>query len=210
MSEEDRMRMELQRMQQKADEVTDESLEATRRILRTAEETQDIGIKTLVELDEQGEKLDRIDENLDVINSDMREAEKNLTGLEKFCGLCICSCKRRKKFEKTEEYRRAYGKRDDPRAPNSAGGKTNGAQGRSEPEQGGYIQRVTNDAREDEMDDNLGQVSGIVGNLKAMATDMGETLDRHNEKIDIISDKTIANEARIEDANSRARNILRK
>ena len=24
----------------------------------------------------------------------MREAEKNLTGLEKFCGLCICSCRR--------------------------------------------------------------------------------------------------------------------
>lgn len=56
--------------------------------------TQDIGIKTLVELDEQGEKLDRIDENLDNINADMKVAEKNLTGLEKLCGLCICSCKR--------------------------------------------------------------------------------------------------------------------
>ena len=57
-------------------------------------QTQDIGIKTLVELDEQGEKLERIEETLDNINADMKEAEKNLTGLEKFCGLCICSCKR--------------------------------------------------------------------------------------------------------------------
>ena len=48
---------------------------------------------------------------------------------------------RRKNFEKSEEYKRAYGKRDDARAPNSAGGKTNGAQGRSEPEKEGYIQR---------------------------------------------------------------------
>jgi len=211
MSEEDRMRMELQRMQQKADEVTDDSLEATRRILRTAEETQDIGIKTLVELDEQGEKLDRIDENLENINSDMREAEKNLTGLEKFCGLCVCSCRRRKNFEKSEEYRKAYGKREDTRSPNSGTGNTGSGGGRSEaPEKGGYIQRVTNDDREDEMDENLGQVAGIVGNLKAMATDMGETLDRHNEKIDKITDKTIANEARIDNANLRARNILRK
>ena len=45
-------------------------------------------------LDEQGEKLDRVDETLDNINADMREAEKNLTGMEKFCGLCICGCKR--------------------------------------------------------------------------------------------------------------------
>ena len=57
-------------------------------------QTQDVGIKTLVELDEQGEKLNRIEGNLDTINSDMRKAEKNLTGMEKFCGLCICSCKR--------------------------------------------------------------------------------------------------------------------
>lgn len=48
----------------------------------------------MVALDEQGEKLNRVEENLDTINADMREAEKNLTGLEKFCGLCICSCRR--------------------------------------------------------------------------------------------------------------------
>lgn len=45
-------------------------------------------------MDEQGEKLNRVEENLDTINADMREAEKNLTGLEKFCGLCVCSCRR--------------------------------------------------------------------------------------------------------------------
>lgn len=41
-------------------------------------------------LDEQGEQLDRVEENLDQINVDMREAERNLTGLEKCCGLCVC------------------------------------------------------------------------------------------------------------------------
>eukprot|EP00795_Rhopilema_esculentum_P013643 gene13643-4541_t len=208
MSEEDRMRMELQRMQRKADEITDESLESTRRILRTAEETQDVGIKTLVELDEQGEKLDRIDQTLDNINTDMKEAEKNLTGLEKFCGLCICSCRRKKNFEKTEEYKRAYGRKDDDRRSDAKGNINGGHRGEA-PAQGGYIQRVTNDAREDEMDENLGQVSGIVGNLKAMAVDMGTELDKQNRQIDRITDKTNANEARIEGANVRARKILK-
>ena len=53
-------------------------------------QSQEIGIKTLVMLDEQGEQLDRIEENMDQINVDMRAAEKNLTGLEKCCGLCVC------------------------------------------------------------------------------------------------------------------------
>jgi hypothetical protein len=40
-------------------------------------------------LDEQGEQLDRIEEGTDRINQDMKDAEKNLEGLEKCCGLCV-------------------------------------------------------------------------------------------------------------------------
>jgi len=29
---------------------------------------------------------------MDQINADMREAEKNLTGMEKCCGLCVLPC----------------------------------------------------------------------------------------------------------------------
>ena len=45
-------------------------------------------------LDEQGEQLDRVEETLDDINIDMREAERNLTNLEKCCGLCVCPGRR--------------------------------------------------------------------------------------------------------------------
>ena len=40
------------------------------------------------------EQLDRIEEGMDQINADMREAEKNLTGMEKCCGLCVCPWKK--------------------------------------------------------------------------------------------------------------------
>ena len=45
-------------------------------------------------LDEQGEQLDRVEDALDDINVDMREAERNLTNLEKCCGLCVCPGRR--------------------------------------------------------------------------------------------------------------------
>lgn len=31
---------------------------------------------------------------MDQINTDMREAEKNLTGMEKCCGLCVLPCQK--------------------------------------------------------------------------------------------------------------------
>uniref|UniRef100_A0A8C3YBV9 Synaptosome associated protein 23 n=1 Tax=Catagonus wagneri TaxID=51154 RepID=A0A8C3YBV9_9CETA len=81
-------------IQLRANQVTDESLESTRRILGLAIESQDAGIKTITMLDEQGEQLNRIEEGMDQINKDMREAEKTLTELNKCCGLCVCPCYR--------------------------------------------------------------------------------------------------------------------
>lgn len=40
------------------------------------------------------EQLNRIEEGMDQINKDMREAEKTLTELNKCCGLCVCPCYR--------------------------------------------------------------------------------------------------------------------
>lgn len=52
-----------------------------------------------------------------------------------------------------------------------------------------FWRRVTNDAREDEMEDNLEAVGSIIGNLKTMAVDMGNEIDKQNRQIDNISSK---------------------
>ncbi|XP_009070522.1 PREDICTED: synaptosomal-associated protein 23 isoform X2 [Acanthisitta chloris] len=148
-------------IQLRANQVTDESLESTRRILGLAIESQDVGIKTITMLDEQGEQLNRIEEGMDQINKDMREAEKTLTELNKCCGLCVCPCN-----------------------------------------------RITNDAREDEMDENLAQVGNILGNLKNMALDMGNEIDAQNKQIDRINVKADTNRDRIEQANIRAKKLI--
>ncbi len=54
--------------------------------------------------------------------------------------------------------------------------------------------RVTDDARENEMDENLEQVGGIIGNLRHMALDMGQEIDTQNRQIDRIMDKVVYRE----------------
>lgn len=49
--------------------------------------------------------------------------------------------------------------------------------------------RITNDAREDEMEENLDTVGSIIGNLKTMAVDMGSEIDKQNKQIDGITAK---------------------
>lgn len=49
--------------------------------------------------------------------------------------------------------------------------------------------RVTNDAREDEMEENLAQVGSILGNLRSMALDMGNEIDTQNVQVERIQSK---------------------
>ncbi|KAG5201313.1 hypothetical protein JEQ12_004076 [Ovis aries] len=186
MAEDADMRNELEEMQRRADQLADESLESTRRMLQLVEESKDAGIRTLVMLDEQGEQLERIEEGMDQINKDMKEAEKNLTDLGKFCGLCVCPCN---KLKSSDAYKKAWGNNQDGVVASQP------ARVVDEREQmaisGGFIRRVTNDARENEMDENLEQVSGIIGNLRHMALDMGNEIDTQNRQIDRIMEKIL-------------------
>ncbi|XP_057304708.1 synaptosomal-associated protein 25-like [Hydractinia symbiolongicarpus] len=201
MEDEEKMRMQIRQMQKRGNEITDESLESTRRILQMAEETQETGIKTMVTLDEQGERLDHIEEELEDINANVREAEENLTKMERFCGLCLCSCRRPRNFEKTEQYKKAFGQIAGPHTKKNKNVKKT-------EESGNFIQRVTNDAREDEMEDNMKQVAGIVNNLESMALDMGDELKKQNSQLDRITDQTNANAERIDVANKHAEQLL--
>ncbi|CAJ0960534.1 unnamed protein product [Ranitomeya imitator] len=121
---------------------------------------------------------------MEQINKDMKEAEKNLTDLGKFCGLCVCPCN---KLKSSNAYKNAWGNNQDGVVASQP------ARVVDEREQmaisGGFVRRVTNDARENEMDENLEQVSGIIGNLRHMALDMGNEIDTQNRQIDRIMEK---------------------
>ncbi|XP_069029292.1 LOW QUALITY PROTEIN: synaptosomal-associated protein 25 [Embiotoca jacksoni] len=201
---------EQEELQRRANQVTDESLESTRRMAQLAEESKDVGIRTVVMLDEQGEQLERIEEGLDQINSDMKEAEKNLTDLGKCCGLC--TCEKLKAFEESGAYKAVWGG-----ASGQDGVVSNqppSSRVVDEREQmimsGGYIRRVTNDAREDEMEENLAHVGSIIENLKSIALDMGSEIDTHNLQIERTRGKANLNVSRIDAANQKANNLMKR
>ena len=47
--------------------------------------------------------------------------------------------------------------------------------------------RITDDAREDEMEDNMVAVSGMIGNLRNMAIDMNSEITSQNKQLDRIN-----------------------
>ncbi|KAG7466110.1 hypothetical protein MATL_G00161280 [Megalops atlanticus] len=209
--------MSVEEITVKANQLTDESLESTRRMLQLAEESRQTGVNTMTMLDTQGEQLNRVEEGMDQINEDMKQAERNLTDLSKCCGLCVCPCDRVRSIEHDGRYKRTWGTGSDNASATGADGVVssqppsvrNGqpVQASAAPS-GPYIKRITNDAREDEMEENLDQVGSIIGNLKNMAMDMGSEIDRQNKQIDRITDKAEMNKVRIDEANQRANKLI--
>ncbi|KAM6912175.1 synaptosome associated protein 23.1 [Xenentodon cancila] len=209
----------------RANQVTDDSLESTRRMLQMAEESRQTGVNTMVMLDQQGEQLRHVEEGMDQINQDMRQAEKHLTDLSKCCGLCVCPCDRvGQSIENDSRYKRTWGaggtegevdrngskvvSSQPPAVRNGKAAQVNAGGGAAAPS-GPYIKRITDDAREDEMEENLEAVGSIIGNLKTMAVDMGKEIDSQNHQIDRINDKAEMNKVRIDEANQRANKLIK-
>lgn len=208
-NDDNHMKSELETLQMEANVKTDESLESTRRMLTMCEESSAVGVKTIIMLDQQGEQLDRIEEGMDQINQDMKDAEKNLEGMEKCCGLCVLPWKRMKNFEKGGDYDKTWKVSEDGKVntdgPRMVVDERNGAG-----PQGGFITKITNDAREDEMEQNMSEVSGMLGNLRNMAIDMGSEISAQNNQLGRITSKADSNATRIGAANQRATKILKE
>lgn len=202
-AEPERPASELDLIKMKAEGVTDESLESTRRMLALCDESKEAGIRTLVGLDEQGEQLDKIDEDMDKINVDMREAEKNLTGMEGCCG--ICPCGRAREFK---EDAGTWKSSEDGKVISGQPARVVDDRNGTGPMSSAYIAKITKDAREDEMEDNMGQVSTMIGNLRNMAIDMGSEITNQNNQLERINQKAQSNDTRISAANQRATKLL--
>jgi len=207
---------DVQDVEAEANEVTDQSLESTRRMKEMALETRDVGAKTLENLDAQGEQLRRTEQKMDHINQDMKASEKSIRRMEMCCGCIGCYCCKAKNQDKTAANKAAYGKNaakaggDDGVIDEQPAGLSGRGGGAGKSGAGGaYVQHVTNDAREDEMDENLGMVSSILGDLKAQAATMGNEIDEQNDMIDRIQAKGESNDQRINAANNRTGVLLK-
>jgi len=199
---------ELESLQLKANKITDDSLDSTRRMITLCEEGQASGIKTIEMLEHQGEQLNRVEQGLDGMNSEMKVAEKHLYGMEKWCGCFVLPWNRADKVKDGGADWNNPLSSDTSKVVGSQPGNKSGNVVADGP-QGGYIQRINNDAREDEMEENMQAVGGILGNLKNMAQDMGDEIGRQNKQLDTIGGKAATVDVKVQNANTRTEKLLK-
>lgn len=147
-------------------------------------------------------------EGLDNIHHGMRVAEKNLDQLNKCCGLCVLPWNRARKHRPLSNSNQSLSS-DRPSPPITREPKLAMSHDGTD-RSGAYIQKVTNDDRETEMEENLKIVSSHIGNLKNMAIDMGTTIDGQNRQLGRMAEKTESANTRIDSANKRINELLRR
>lgn len=189
----------LEGLQLRCNQVTDESLDSTRRMMDMCGEAKDAGIKTLVALDDQGEQIEKIEGGLDSINADMGLAEKALKAMDLAFGIFPKFWKKSEGFKEDEAI---WGEQ-------KGGGGGGPQQPGVEIASGAFVARITNDDREAEMEENMEQVSAMVGNLRNMACDMGSEVERQNVQLDRINMKAGSDIQRVKGANDKAAALLK-
>jgi synaptosomal-associated protein 25 len=140
----------------------------------------------------------------------MNEAERNLTNLQKCCGICVLPWNRvnRKHRPLNSSTTTSTGK-SSPTTTAEPKLRMTGDEAGGMPTTG-YVTRITNDDRETEMDDNLQLVHSYLGNLKNIALDMNDTITNQNGQIERITHKTDVGNDRVTAANKQTQAILRK
>ncbi|RNA39382.1 synaptosomal-associated 29 [Brachionus plicatilis] len=186
-------------IQEKIGKVENDSLESTTRALRVLNETQEIGAKTAVELHRQGEQLSRVDERLDDVNNTLNSTQKNLNQVKSvFGGL-------KNKFfgwsskNVSTESKKSEIKRDAV--------SVNNLQSFNKPK--AELVQITGSDREKEIHKNLDEMSSGLKRLAAMGLEMQFELDKQNNMIDGITNKSIKTDERINDQNAQMRRILK-
>ena len=139
----------------------------------------------------------------------MDKAEENLNQLQKCCGLCHLPWQRpiRRKHHPFQNSSTTFS--SETSSPITTEPKLRMTTEEGMPTKG-YITRITNDDREDEMDDNLQIVSSYLGNLKNIALDMGDTITDQTKQIDRIGAKAEVGVERVDQADKRTKELIRK
>ncbi|XP_023327624.1 synaptosomal-associated protein 25 [Eurytemora carolleeae] len=190
---------ELDKLQLTINQKSDETLECTRRMREMCAEAKDSGMKTLIALDDQEELIDKFESAADGINQDMALAEKALKAMDMACfGLIPRFWVKDKGFKEDDAVwgdQKVVGAGPPPPA--------------TELRDGAFVATILCDAREEEMEENMEQVSAMIGNIRNMSNDMNTALVRQNQTLDRINAKAGSDITRVKMANERAAALMK-
>ncbi|XP_049877542.1 synaptosomal-associated protein 25-like [Pectinophora gossypiella] len=176
-------------LQNRARKIADQSLQSTRRMVVMVDESKEVGLRTLVTLDQQGEKLARFDEVQDEIRDEIQQSEKALNDMEKCCGLFALPWPRSKLSKADKAWKKTKEDKVVKRQPQKITDDTSDLDE--------HLPRITNDDGEVEMDSNLAHVHSTVGNLKSMAAGINAEVRAHNRQLDKLRQKADSNDEHV-------------
>ncbi|XP_056623455.1 synaptosomal-associated protein 23-like isoform X2 [Triplophysa dalaica] len=178
-----------------------------------AGESHEKGKETMIMLDNQGKQLSNAEVNVDEMMGNVKRAERNLNELSKCCW-CLCSCNRISSIENDQRYTKVWGTEErDANMVSSqvtAVRKVGGVTVQSTASSGTYIKRKTNDAQEKEIEENIEQVNSIIVDLKDMAMEMNNELDKQNKTIARITEKVEITADHVDGATKKAKKIIKE
>ncbi|KAK8964368.1 hypothetical protein KSP40_PGU014203 [Platanthera guangdongensis] len=188
-----------------------QSEETTQKInvcLKVAEEIREVSSKTIVNLHQQGEQITQTHETATTIDRDLSRGEKLLGSLG---GLFS-------RTWKPTKGRTIKGPRDGllMRRGNSMEHRQKiGLDSKSRPNPQQFLSEPSSALERVEMekvkqDDALSDLSNVLGELKAMAMDMGSEIERQNKALDGMQDDVEELNVRVRGANLRTRRLLGK
>jgi hypothetical protein len=194
-----------------------ESLNSSRNALQLAREAEKTARGTLLKLSDQSEKLANTERHLDISKNHALRAEDNTDELKKLNksifnpSAVFVLDKQGKRAAKEAKIQARYDEDREERERGlsevretqdrigqattygtGGGRQLSGAQQAVRKEQRSRFQfEATNsdDEIENELDDNLGEISDMTKRLKALGTSMGQELDNQNQRIDRIGGK---------------------
>eukprot|EP00009_Paramoeba_aestuarina_P005564 CAMPEP_0201516828 /NCGR_PEP_ID=MMETSP0161_2-20130828/8074_1 /ASSEMBLY_ACC=CAM_ASM_000251 /TAXON_ID=180227 /ORGANISM="Neoparamoeba aestuarina, Strain SoJaBio B1-5/56/2" /LENGTH=442 /DNA_ID=CAMNT_0047914113 /DNA_START=52 /DNA_END=1380 /DNA_ORIENTATION=+ len=227
--------VDIEEMKAESELLAAESNEAAKRALRVAEQTKAIGADTLGKLDSQGQKLYNAESDLNQINADLKEANRELRGIHSRTGAMKNSMTKSKwdhvdRKNMSAEQRLEFARQKEEERKNKGKKGKKGkeekltideilAQKKAEEDElrkkdtmqhlieNGDFDHLSSDTQYNmrETEQTLDAIQGAVKDLHGMAEQMSVTLDEQNRLIDELSTTTTQTNARMKKTRMKVR-----
>ena len=192
------------------------TLDSTKRSLALIEDSHDMAIRTGEELQCQGEQLNRVERNLDIIQNDMAIAKRHIKSVNSVWGAIGNYFRKPPKPMKSNPDSVPHTQRQitDIQDESSLYFRTEpvqtgtvGSASTSRLQRSGFAPR---DAQERQIEANLELISRGLGRLKEDALILGDEIGRQNEQLDRIDVKTDRAFKTVDESEKKVQRILRK
>ena len=204
---------ELQALVTETRQVQQDTVQSSRNAVKTLKETIVVADKTNVELKSQGDQLKKIGETAEKADENAQESYDKARELHKYKGFFPVSMKQMftggKKKDKDQEYI------DKQKALDKQAGKLDKAEqkaregaGSPAPGASGQPKKVYTDAYEEEIDQNLDEMSKGLEHLKGVGMDMQSEIAKQNVDIERINATTEHTDYTINSANRKLQEFL--